>query len=231
MITVNLALPKKGMQIAPKSLQWEDFANSHKTDIFVFDTWRDEIPEDLSSLDYGDLDPAQQISLDCFYVPSLLAGSDYSGGSVTVANKKYFLEIYGDHNEKENGVWEVFGGHGTYAIAIRLRALTDEMIDEFNALDDYPCFNDEIVSEVEMEAENEAWDSWAKHDFRRELAKQFPQREDEIYDFSDEQLFEIFHNAMERTNTYWENETGNSAYVDFDRILKGISEQNLTERN
>src|SRR4051812_3681972 len=91
----------------------------YRADICRFETWRKETPEELSSLSYGDLHHVTgEVSDSDYYVPSLLSGSDYSGSSVEVSNCKTFLEQFG----KLEGVHKVYGGHGTFAVAIRLSA-------------------------------------------------------------------------------------------------------------
>jgi len=147
-----------------------------------------------------------------WFMPELLSGSDYAGGSVTVANFRSFLEEYGDRN----GIHKVIGGHGTYAVAIHRSALDDDMLETFRQLDDYPCIDDEQCSFVEMEAEDEAWDSWAKDDYLRTLRS----LTDDDLDPTDDALRDDFYQACEKANEYWQNETGNSAWIDLDRVAQ-----------
>lgn len=147
-----------------------------------------------------------------WYLPELLSGSDYSGDSATVANFRSFLEEYGDRN----GVHKATGGYGTYAVAIHRSALDDNMLETFRQLGDYPVIDDEQLSLVESEAEAEAWDSWAKDDYLRTLRS----LTEEDIDPSDDDLFADFEQAREKANVYWQNETGNNAWIDLDRVAQ-----------
>ena len=192
-----------------------------------FDSYRDTKPEDLARLSYGDLKPLdkhQEPTDTDFVTPDILSGSDYcSSGSVEVSNHRVWLECYG----KLPNVYDVYGGYGTFAVAIRLDSLTPEMIEDLNALEDYPVLDDEDHSEVEREAENEAWDNCYRSDFTKALAQKFPDLEDVIEDLSTENVDTLFYTLMERTNMYWEHESGNNAYVDLDRVIKGATEQDI----
>jgi hypothetical protein len=102
-------------------------------------------------------------------MPDHMSGSDYSGNAVEVSNKKAFMEEY---QNDESMVIDVYGGHGTYAVAIRLDSITFDILDTLAGLEDYPLMDEETHSEVEYEAENEAWDNWVRSDFNRDLVKQ-----------------------------------------------------------
>jgi hypothetical protein len=122
-----------------------------------FDSYRDNKPEDLARLSYGDLKPLdkhQTPEPTDFLVPDALSGSDYcSSGSVEVSNHRVFLDQFKD----SPNMYDVYGGYGTFAVAIRLDSITDEMVEVLNALEDYPVIDEEDLSEVECEAEEETW--------------------------------------------------------------------------
>jgi len=194
-----------------------------------FSNWNDTEPTNLARLSYGDLEPlkrGQEPTDNDFLTPDILSGSDYgSSGSVEVSNHRVWLERYG----KLPNVYDVYGGHGTFAVAIRLDSITPEMIEDLNALEDYPVLDEEDHSEVEMEAENESWENCYRSDFTRALAKKFPALEEKIDDLTTEQVDSIFYELMERTNTYWEHETGNNAFVRVERVAEGATEQDIFE--
>ena len=56
---------------------------------------------------------------------------------------------------------------------MRIDALTDEMAEMFDGLEDYPLICDETHSLLEMEAAEEAWDDWARSDFCRAVEARF----------------------------------------------------------
>lgn len=176
-------------------------------------------PEYKESLSYGDLEraPASLDGLelsDLYIMPGLLSGSDYSGGTVTMSNCRVFLEDFGSRP----GVYEVYGGHGTYAVAIRADHLIEEMHDTFRALDDYPLISEDDLSSLEIDLECEAWENWARSDFISELEKAF----NADIEMEDDTAWELFRTAADKSNTYWEAETGGQMYVDIERIVKAI---------
>ena len=190
-----------------------------------YDSYRNDRPEDLARLSYGDLRgfSGEPLNGD-YYIPELMSGSDYVNGSVTVSNHRVFLEDFG----KLNGVHDVYGGYGTYAVAIRLDAITPEMLEVFEALEDYPLISEDDHSEVEMQSQDEAWQSWAKHDFTKELTAKFPALEEKINEMPDEELFLLFYALADRANEYWENETGNSAWIRLERVAAVATEEDIT---
>jgi hypothetical protein len=195
----------------------------HHARVCRFDSWRDGEPTDFARLSYGDLKPLtkyQTPEASDFLMPNFLSGSDYcSSGSVEVSNHRVFLERYKD----SPNTYDVYGDYGTFAVAIRLDSVTDDMMEDLKALEDYPILDEDDHSKVEMDAENEAWASWGRHDFTRELEKIFPASEDTIDAMAEEKIDELFYSLMERTNTYWQHESGNSAYVDLDRVIAGCT--------
>jgi hypothetical protein len=194
-----------------------------------FSNYRDDKPEDLARLSYGDLTPlerGQEPQDTDFLTPELLSGSDYcSSGSVEVSNHRVFLERYG----KLPNMYDVYGGYGTFAVAIRLDSLTSEMIEDLNSLEEYCILDEDDHSEVENEAEEESWENCYRSDFTRALSKRFPAHEDVIEDASTEAIDTLFYKLMERTNTYWEHEAGSNAFVRIERVIEGATEQDITE--
>jgi hypothetical protein len=154
-------------------------------------------------------------------VPTYLSGSDYSGTLVERSNRDRWRE---DFASGEDQWWvEVSGGYGTFAIVVRLDSLPDEAIEFLEQLSTYPVADDDAHSRLEMEAQNEAWDDWAAQDFVRALEEKF----DCEIDGAAEDLFTVFCELMESTNTYWKNEQGDSMYVDMGRIVKGATEADV----
>ncbi len=184
-------------------------------------------PKGQGRLGYGDLKGlkagVEPTNID-FLMPEILSGSDYgSSGSVEVSNHRVFLTRYG----MLPNVYDVYGGAGTFAVAIRLDSITPDMIYDLNALKDYPVLDEEDHSEVERDAEEIAWDNWARHDFVKGLTKKFPALEDAIDDLGKAAVEALFYNLRDRTNTYWENEAGNNAFIHIDRIVEGATEQDI----
>jgi hypothetical protein len=202
--------------------------NLQKTSIRRYSNYREQDPTELARLSYGDLEPLNQYQSPepaDFYMPELMTGSDYChSGSVEVSNHRVFLEQYG----KLPNVYDVYGGYGTFAVAIRLDSITEEMREDFARLENYPLLDEDDHSEVERKAEDEAWEGSYRHDFIRDLTTKFPALEEQIDTMTAEQIDSLFRALMERTNTYWQNECGNSAYVDLDRVIAGATEQDIS---
>ena len=81
--------------------------------LLYFSSYREYEPE--NDLAYSDLEPGSGKG-PVFVLPAYLSGSDYSGGSVTVSNHRLFIEEFGELE----GVHNVYGGYGSYGVAIRL---------------------------------------------------------------------------------------------------------------
>ncbi len=133
--------------------------------------WVHRDPEPGEDLSYGQVEPNSD---GAYIMPEYLSGSDYNGGLVTKSNYQVFLEKY----REVNGVHTVSGGHGTYAVAVRIDALTPEMVDDIAGLSDYPLLDEDHLSNLELEQENEAWESYGADDMRHSLAKEYPGTDD-----------------------------------------------------
>lgn len=178
-------------------------------------------------------------------VPALLSYSDYSGSTVERSNERVWAKEFAD---SENEAWTtVGGGHGTTAVVIRVEAMTDEMREFLDALEDYPVADESDMSELELELQQEAWDNWAAREFKNlalkaataEAVEMFPDADeglveeavDEAFDNLDKDaLFQMFHDAAEAANEYWETETGGDQYIDMKRVVeKGLDAETVVE--
>jgi len=184
---------------------------------------------DLKSVRYGrwnDRTSGDRHQAGRYLLPALLGGSDYSGSLVERSNYKAFSELFSDGFDE----WwtNAPGGHGTFAVLIDMQSVPEEVeteVAEFlNALHDYPLADYDLHSEMEMEAQSEAWENWAKKDFTRALEKEFDVDLDGV---SDEAIFGLFRVGMDRANVEWVNESGDSMYIDIKRIVAKISEEDL----
>ena len=181
----------------------------------------DDADKYLSALPAEDTEPGEIY----FYVPCA-SGSDYSGSTVERSNYKVFTETYGD----KDFVFSAYGGHGTYAAVVGLTGLLgcdddtfEEICNALEGLEDYPCIDDEALSELEMESADEAWDSWASGDFVRAVERKF-EDEAELELPSGDALRTLFEDKRESANVYWYNEGyGHDMYVDVDRVVDEIT--------
>lgn len=161
-------------------------------------------------------------------MPEHMVGGDYSGDSSTRANYTSFMAEFGE----VPGVIAIYGSHGSYAVGIRIEAVNEEMVEILEKLQDYPIIDEEKMSEVESEWENEAWENWARSDFRRALTRKFPAREDDIDEFFDNEgedfdtVWALFEDARERSNTDWRTEHS-GMHIDIDRVVAAVDEEDL----
>ncbi len=161
-----------------------------------------------------------------YLLPEYLSGSDYSGSLVQKSNHKAFSEMFADgYNE-----WwtDPSGGHGTYSILIDMQSVPEDIetdVAEFlNALHHYPLADDELHSEMEMEAQQEAWDNWARHEFIQGIERD---HDVELDGVGEDALRDLFQEASEAANEYWSNQEGDSMYIDIKRILKKVSSDDV----
>lgn len=189
----------------------------HGCHIFGYQAgWRGESLADVGDICYGQLERSGHGEDDCdlLIVPDLLSGSDYSGDSVTASNYRVFIEQFGELP----GVHRLYGGHGTYGVAIEPSAYfrSSDMQDALRQLDRYPVLDDEDMSMLESEWEDEAWSNWAESDFRRAVEKRF-----DCELVSD--IRPWFEQCRESANEYWVSENS-GMWINLDRIVESIQE-------
>lgn len=152
--------------------------------------------------------------------------SDYSGCTVERSNFKDMEDGYSNIE----GFYTFTGDCGTQAVAIDLRAVDIERMEEIcgiiGGLENYPVIDESTLSEVEMEIEGEAWESFGRSDFRDSLEKAFKDflddQEDllswyygylwDISDIDDEKYDTLFREACEQSNHYPIFEEGGSCW-------------------
>lgn len=151
----------------------------------VFTSYRGDKLEDFSKLSYDSfslpnkLRPLEEQGA-AYYIPALLSGSDYLGSSVEASNFRVWCETFKDSQGEI--WWELFGGWGTYAIALDITKATEAMIETLEGLDSYPLIAEDDLSELEHERERDAWNDYISGDFARALKKQFCNTGDEVVD-------------------------------------------------
>ena len=97
------------------------------------------------------------------YCPPMCEGGDYGNtGFVGQANYKYFY----DNFRRCRGVCFTFGGHGSYGVIVRASCKNQNVIEALCKLTDYPILDEDLLAEVEMKGQEEAWKSWAHSEFR-----------------------------------------------------------------
>ena len=186
--------------------------------------WRDAPTENGAQVSYATFEHGSaRIGEPQWFEVELATGSDYSGGTLTLANQrelKRLLDECADMARTECAWCTAFGGHGTYALFVIYAALPEEIREILQALDDYPSVSDETLSELECELGSSAWESWGRADLRRALEQQFSA---DLERMTDAHLLELFRVASERMGHDWEFEQGAQAYFDFMRAARELS--------
>lgn len=101
--------------------------------------------------------------------------------------------------------------------------LLDSLREIIDSLADYPCIDDETVSAVESEWENEAFECYAKDDLINTMDDDVQERAGMLdYDI----LFECYRHAMEDENEYPEPEDSGT-HIPVDRIAASFAKHVL----
>lgn len=102
-----------------------------------------------------------------YFVPNLVSGSDYSGSLVERSNYEVFCEEFAAGLD----IWWVgiCGNHGSYGVVISRADIPTPARDFLVRLEDYPIADEDVHSQLEIEAQTEAWKNWAKSDFETSL--------------------------------------------------------------
>lgn len=128
-----------------------------------FDGWSNYSGEDLS---------------DCYVAPCSITRD--TADSVSLSNWQAQLVTLEPLAKHEASGVHSFGHWGCGWFELFLIHETDlECLDAANEIDcalaDYPVLDDSLHSELECEAQSEAWESWGRSEFKRELEKALKQ--------------------------------------------------------
>lgn len=188
-------------------------------------------------------------------------GSDYSGDLVNKSNHRALIEMVPEGYEDGAEYLDYTGGHGTYALAIRLDSVTPELLEAIESLEDYPLLDESLHSEMEIDAQNEAWEDTYRSEFKTALGKalfqewvdspatdqkdsetdaDFEARQadvetflsDDCGDLDNGTIDRLFYLMAELANEYWQNEQGSSCYIDVERVVsEGLRESRKSHLN
>lgn len=189
-----------------------------------FDLYREDEAMTVGRIRYGSWN---QRPAGAWYFERYLSGSDYSGGFVCRANYEAFLEEFPDCCEKRWAL-ETPGGYCTYGLLLHVERAPAEAWEFIVSLVDYPSLDDERVSELELEAADDAWDSWGRTDWIKLCAERFGFDADEPPSID---WFQHFHEALEASNEYWEPQGElREVYVDLSRCIAKADDPMGAER-
>jgi len=108
-------------------------------------------------------------------------------------------------------------GHFSYGVACSLLCRSDELAETLAGLEDYPLIDEDDHSELEIEEQGEAWESYVRQDFRSELEAALPGID--LGAVPGETLWAYFRILSERSNTYWEHSC-EGASIDLEQVTE-----------
>jgi hypothetical protein len=169
---------------------------------------------------------------DIFLIPNYMQYGDYDNSCmVERSNYKIFMEEY----EKEPGIFSIIGGYGSTGIAISLNYLlnpdneekSNAIIELLNDLNEYPCIDDQDMSNMEYNAFLESLDSYAIRECNDILAQKYLI---EVYDFNEDKLKEVLLESDRNLNyPAYEIESGGSCYIDTKRLVEKVTMRDYTD--
>jgi hypothetical protein len=184
-----------------------DYARAHRKELFISEV---EVPTR-----FRDLLPLNgPITPHTYYVPSLLSGNEFSDESVETKNYRSFMQWY----EDAPGIYPVVGPHSSFAVAIRLNVVTEDMLLQFDAFADYPGVDEREPGGIEEKSIDDAWQEWASTAFERALTNKFPDFEQTVETLSVPALKALFEKMRRRVKVDWEEDGGGHAFIDVDSI-------------
>lgn len=184
-----------------------------------------ECPEDGTTAYMGsDWQETTEDDADVVEVPYTVWG-DYVGSSVERSNYRSLLRDYPDV------FIDISGGYWSHVLYIRPRTMlqTDGLFESITALFDYPLYDEEDHSELEMTEAWEAWDGWVKFDLGRALATEYDLDVDnwteEEWDFIKQRFYAI--SGDENGYPYMEDAT-NVVFPHFEETTETLANEIAT---
>lgn len=223
----------------------QDILDIDNTEIYFFDHYKEDHPSgnhlywgELSlfrtGLDIANcriLNPVEKVqdrlsnpewkNNDLYLIPRYMSYGDYDNSCmVERSNKKVFMEQY----DNSPIVYEVTGGYGSESVALSIREMMNpdnddeaqSIIDLLNGLNDYPCIDDELMSNMEYEAFYEALDDYGIEDTCRALAKKYGI---DVTDYDREKLKDLILEIDRNGNPVFMIESGGGCYIDVDDMI------------
>jgi predicted transcriptional regulator len=192
----------------------------------------------LSTLEIAERFSAEKLwqSATLVFCPDYFSSGDYGGSLVELSNLQTFLEDFKD----SPGVYELYGSYGSAGLALDVRHITAEILEDLGALQSYPLRSEDHLCHLELEQEEEAWQCWAERDFRTALIQQalalfssaseaqLESLEEALEEAESGALAELLPSLQERGNLYWETETI-SRWCDVKRAAEELQLGDLEE--
>jgi hypothetical protein len=200
-----------------------------------FDHYKEDHPTG-KTIYWGELNPIEKVTKDIvidrlnnpewkdndlYLICKYMQYGDYDNSCmVERSNYKIFMESY----KEETGVFDISGGYGSTGIAISVKWLldpvneekADEIMELLNGLNDYPCLDDEDMSNMEYDAFYEALKDYGISDTCTALAKKYGI---DVTDYDSEKLEELILDIDRNGNPIFIIESGGNCYIDIDDMV------------
>lgn len=178
----------------------------------------------------------QSVSL--LWVPDHCQSGDYGGSVYALSNAQALLEEHGSSPSCR----ELIGGHGSYALALDPRYISEDLLEAIESLESYPLHDEDHCSFLEESLKEEAFSSWLRSDLLRFIEKAFSsllaeeglseeeaeeEAEKRAESLSEDQLWELLR-AADSDGCLWSPEH-NSMWCDLERIPEDLLSALLQE--
>jgi hypothetical protein len=116
-----------------------------------------------------------------------------------------------------------------------------DVIETVEALKSYCLIDDTEHSELELQAQQDAWESWAASDWRKLVEKALGEYAPETADLYWEEerldavpdleskLAALFHACAEEAGEYWEEESDGGQWIRLERVAEQLDRQDLVD--
>lgn len=163
---------------------------------------------------------ADKLNADCSWP------GGYSAPSVHRSNHRTFSDLYAKGLLLADGDAD--------GLSLDIRFVTLEMIETIEGLEDYPLISDDDHSNLELELQIEAWESWGASDWRRIVERKlddaietngFDLEAETVLDSLEDcasRLYDLFLGCRDATNIYWEEQLGDQ-WIDLDEVSEAIN--------
>jgi hypothetical protein len=191
-----------------------EFVGNDQTAVFYC-----KLPENGNQIFWGNVTRESRDKTDiAIFISPYLSFGDYDNScDVERSNVRVFKGMFAD--TKNTDWFEIYGGYGSEGIAIPLSCENEEILDILESLEYSPCINDEDVSSLQIEMENEDWYNWIRRDFTDAIMKKFGLLD---IDPDKNKLFEYYLQLKDENNLYYEVQMGGNGYIDVNQLVESI---------
>jgi hypothetical protein len=157
----------------------------------------------------------------------------YSAPSIYRSNARVFREEFRRELELADGDAD--------GISLDVRYVSEEMLETLDSLEGYPLISEDDHSQLELELQDEAWESWAAADWRalvlQLLADHAPDSIEDPEDWAEtalepvtsETLHELFWACCDQSSTYWQEGSGCEQWIDLKRASSALDLADLKD--